>query len=219
MEVIPALLEESAESAHKKLKEHGSIAPVFQIDILDGSLFERSSWHDPYELNLPEEELPYFELHLMTLQPMKHIEAWHTAYPKKLKRVLFHTELSAEELERCISEAQGLQLEIGLALSPEADLAPVLTHAGQLERVLVLGVHPGASGQSFLGARVLERIESLRAEFADLTVAVDGGVNAKTAKNIIAAGAHSICAASAIWTDNTTESIKTLTEVALAAGE
>lgn len=215
MNIIPAILETDAEAAREKLAKYASLAPEFQIDVLDGSLFSRSSWSDPYELGLPEEKLPFIELHLMTLAPAKHIVAWHTAYPKKLKRVIFHGELNGE-LEHHITLAKELGLEIGIALSPGAELDVLQQYADQLERVLVLGVEPGASGQPFLGAPILDRIRNLRARSLDLTIAVDGGVNIETANDIIAAGANTLCAASSIWTDTPKESLKKLTDAALA---
>ena len=68
--------------------------------------------------------------------------------------------------------------------------------------VLVMTVEPGFGGQSFM-YDTMDKVKSIR-EYAinnnlTLDIQVDGGINEKTAKSAIAAGANVLVAGSAVF--------------------
>jgi len=73
-----------------------------------------------------------------------------------------------------------------------------------VDQILVMSVNPGFGGQSFLYGQ-LAKIERLRAMIdetgRDIVLEVDGGVDAKTARDCIAAGATALVAGSAVFRD------------------
>jgi len=60
--------------------------------------------------------------------------------------------------------------------------------------VLFMSVHPGFGGQDFI-ERVLPKIKALR-EIYSGDIEVDGGINDRTAKSVIEAGANILVAGS-----------------------
>ena len=82
----------------------------------------------------------------------------------------------------------------------------------RLHLVLMMSVNPGFGGQSFIEAQ-LEKIRRVRRMIGDrpIELEVDGGVNAETARKVIAAGADVLVAGSAVFQgDDYVETINAL---------
>jgi ribulose-phosphate 3-epimerase len=101
-----------------------------------------------------------------------------------------------------IRKAKDLGLRIGLAVNPETPVERLFPHLDELDNVLVMSVHPGWAGQSFL-PEALPKIEAARSEIErrglSIDVEVDGGINEETGRRCIAAGASVLAAASSIF--------------------
>lgn len=91
----------------------------------------------------------------------------------------------------------------GLAISPDTDVDRLLPFLPYVGHVLVMGVHPGYSGQKFIPEtidrvkRVVCAIKDL--ELTDVTVGVDGGVGLDNAAELVRAGASVLSVGSAIY--------------------
>ena len=70
----------------------------------------------------------------------------------------------------------------------------------RVDLVLIMTVNPGFGGQSFLPS-MLPKITAMRAMIGDrnIRIEVDGGINADTAKQAIAAGADILVAGSSVF--------------------
>lgn len=64
--------------------------------------------------------------------------------------------------------------------------------------VLIMTVHPGFGGQSFL-ASCLPKVSALRDRYPELYIEVDGGLSEKTVDQAAEAGANVIVAGSAVF--------------------
>jgi len=85
----------------------------------------------------------------------------------------------------------------GLSLRPRTAaeaLKPFLDH---LDLILVMSVEPGFGGQAFM-PDMIPKVRSLRAWFAG-DIAVDGGINAQTARQMREAGANVLVAGTYIF--------------------
>ncbi len=198
MTILPAVLAHTEAECKAHLFHRGlrAVAPVWHIDVLDGSMFDATCWADPKVIGTWE-HLPDIELHIMTHNPLPIIDAWHANVPT-LRRVIFHAEV-ARPLGAIIERATNLKLETGLALNPETRLERVEHHLHNLDVVQMMGISPGASGRPFAGDSVLAKIKRSRSLFPDLLVSVDGGVSVGTIGAIAAAGAGRVACSSALW--------------------
>ena len=87
---------------------------------------------------------------------------------------------------------------VGLALNPETDVQTIMPFVDQLDYVLIMSVHPGFGGQSFI-PEVLDKVRFLRENFPDLEIQIDGGINAETSKEAVQAGVTNLVAGSFIF--------------------
>ncbi len=103
---------------------------------------------------------------------------------------------------RTLQLIKSLGKRAGLALNPGTPVEVVEYLLGDVDLVLVMSVNPGFGGQSFI-ARQLDKIRALRARIdasgRRIDLEVDGGINAETARAVIAAGADVLVAGSATF--------------------
>lgn len=195
MDIIPAILAKSTSDFEQKIQSDlMGIVPWIHIDVMNGTFTDQTCISHP--TLIPDDFKPHIELHLMVNNPLTHIEEWlvHPAF----KRAMIHFEADCD-LTNIILQMNEYKKECALAISPGTPLERLTPFANQVSRFLVMGVNPGASGQSFLGEPILERIRTLRNTYPDHKIEVDGGVSFATTPLLQKAGVHAACASSAIW--------------------
>ncbi|MDR2957241.1 MAG: ribulose-phosphate 3-epimerase [Coriobacteriales bacterium] len=93
----------------------------------------------------------------------------------------------------------------GLALNPDTPVELALPWIDQIDLVLLMSVHPGFGGQSFIHSTV-EKIATVSkaaaANAPGLLIEVDGGINASTAALAVEAGANILVAGNAIFAES-----------------
>jgi ribulose-phosphate 3-epimerase len=107
-----------------------------------------------------------------------------------------------ELIHTLISRIHAAGRKAGLSLNPNTPPEAVFPFLSELDLVLVMSVHPGFGGQSFIFDSV-ERIETIanaiRARGASALIEVDGGINEQTAPLAVAAGARILVAGNAVF--------------------
>jgi ribulose-phosphate 3-epimerase len=206
-EVIPAIIAKNFDELKEKIELVEQYVKWVQIDVMDGDFVPNTTWNNPEDLKQYSPDV-FMEAHLMISQPEKHIEQWIEA---GIKRIIFHIEATSNETAGDIVRiCRDNKMEVGIAINPKTPQSSLTLTAGQApqatagieilypDMILVLGVTPGFGGQEFK-FEVLEKIQALRAECPQLTIGVDGGMNPKTAKQAVDAGANIIVAGSHIY--------------------
>ena len=196
--VVPALLVQNEHTFRKRIHNAAlrQLAPLWQIDIMDGSFTHETSWADPRVIATMA-PLPDFELHLMIERPLEAIATFQEYIPS-VKRAIIHAEIQ-EPLRPLIREIKNLDLEVGLAINPSTNIKPLLNEIETCNIIQVMGVYPGASGQKFLRHRTIRHIKQIRKYAPHVLISVDGGVHMDTAKNVVTAGARQLCVSSELW--------------------
>ena len=115
--------------------------------------------------------------------------------------ISFHPE-ATRHVDRTISLIRELGCRPGLALNPATSLDCLDYTLSHLDLVLVMSVEPGFGGQKFMPS-ALDKLRWLKAEKdrrgLKFLLEVDGGVDAATAPQCVAAGADVLVAGSAIF--------------------
>lgn len=115
--------------------------------------------------------------------------------------VTFHPEASLH-VDRTLQLIRSLGMKAGLALNPATPLHLIDHVMDRLDLVLLMSVNPGFGGQAFIESS-LPKIELLRkrldASGRDIWLEVDGGVNVRNIRRVVAAGADTVVAGSAVF--------------------
>jgi len=203
-EIIPSLLVDSKEEFERRLRLIENDAAVVQVDVLDGSKHDATSWFDAEAVAAMNPKCK-FELHLMIENPLPVIEAWSQHVPGTI-RAIIHAELDRPIGTIIELIHQNHKLEAGLALNPETPIDEIIHLIPHLDEILIMGVHPGASGQDFgdtkhkiSGEAILEKIERVHHRYPNLVIGIDGGVTLKRIPGMIERGALRLATASAIF--------------------
>jgi ribulose-phosphate 3-epimerase len=209
-ELLPGILAYSEADFKAQLLYPGlkQLAPTFHVDILDGSMFGAKCWADPSIVG-QWANLPAIEIHCMVSEPDKHIEAWHKHVPS-LKRAIIHQH-TRQATVPLLKQLNAYKLELGLAINPHDSIERL--PAELMDVLMLMGVEPGKSGQSFLGEPILAKIRRGKKLYPGLKLALDGGISFTTVTAIMQAGANRLVASSAIWKEeNPLEACQNLLE-------
>ncbi|MBI3345693.1 MAG: ribulose-phosphate 3-epimerase [Burkholderiales bacterium] len=116
--------------------------------------------------------------------------------------ITFHPEASLH-VDRTLQLIRSLGMKAGLALNPATPMHLIDHVMDRLDLVLLMSVNPGFGGQAFIESS-LPKIELLRKRIdttgRDIWLEVDGGVNTRNIRRIVAAGANTVVAGSAVFT-------------------
>lgn len=135
------------------------------------------------------------DVHLMIEDPERQVDAFVKAGADAIS---FHVEATphAHRVAAQIREAGALA---GIVLNPGTPVEAIGAVATEVDFVLCMSVNPGWGGQRFIPTST-ERLRRLREMLPDaVALQVDGGVDARTAPEVAAAGANLLVAGSAVF--------------------
>ncbi len=174
------------------------------VDVMDGHFVPNLSMGPIVVQALKRTtDLP-LDVHLMITDPEKYLEPFVKA---GADHISFHVEVGGDTLGM-LQWLRDQDVGCGIAVNPDTPVERVFEYLPHVDMVLVMTVHPGFGGQSFLGEnlekvrRVREKENELR-EAGDLNreldIEVDGGIDAETITESKAAGANVYVAGNSIF--------------------
>lgn len=134
------------------------------------------------------------DVHLMVKNPEKVVDDYIRA---GADIITFHPEV-CKSPKKLIDHIKEKGVMVGLALNPEIPVKKIEKFLGDIDRVLVMTVHPGKGGQKMLKTPI-KKIKFIRKKQSMIHIAVDGGVNDKTASSVIEAGANILVSGSYVF--------------------
>jgi ribulose-phosphate 3-epimerase len=163
-------------------------ADAFHLDVMDGHFVPNISFGPALVKSVRARTKLPLDVHLMIQEPAKYVEAFARAGGDTL---VFHLEADVRP-EELISQVKALGVKVGAALRPDTPLERAVPWLPKLDQLLVMSVHPGFSGQSFI-AEALPKLQDARRHLdrisspADLSI--DGGIVPETAHRAAEEGA------------------------------
>ncbi|MDD5097567.1 MAG: ribulose-phosphate 3-epimerase [Candidatus Omnitrophica bacterium] len=189
----------------KKVERAG--ADLIHVDVMDGH-FVPNITIGPVVVKFIRKstKLP-LDVHLMIENPQKYVGAFVNAGSNMIT-----VHIETVSLKQLADIGKGLKrhgVKLGISLNPQTPLAKIKKALPLVDFVLVMSVNPGFGGQAFIPS-ALSKIKQLRLIFKK-DIAVDGGINNITAKQVKLAGANILAAGSYIFSaKNTKQAIDSL---------
>ena len=181
------------------------------IDIMDGKFVSNKTWTTSEVKKFTSYSTLPLEVHLMVNNPSKYIEDYALM---NTSIIIFHYE-AVKDINEKINKVKLYGLKVGIAINPETNINVLIPYLNMIDEVLIMSVHPGKSGQSFI-EESLEKISVLKNIILEgnykTIISVDGGINNETGLLCKDAGADELVSASYIQKD-IINNIKTLKNI------
>ncbi|MFA5349861.1 MAG: ribulose-phosphate 3-epimerase [Candidatus Omnitrophota bacterium] len=189
----------------KKIERAG--ADLVHVDIMDGHFVPNITIGPVVVKYIRSSTRLPLDVHLMIENPAKYIGAFINAGSDM---ITVHIEVVAlKELAAIARVLKKNGIKLGISLNPATPLSRIKKALPLVDFVLVMSVNPGFGGQAFIPS-ALNKIRQLRAIFKK-DIAVDGGINNVTGRQVRQAGANILAAGSYIFgAKNTKKAINSL---------
>lgn len=199
IQIAPSIL--SADFANlerdvRMISEAG--ADWIHVDVMDGHFVPNLTIGPAHVKMLKRVTDVPLDVHLMIDNPEVQVP-WYIDAGADSVTVHVETCDNAATMLRVIGDAG---VKAGISLNPETDASALEGLLGLADMVLVMSVHPGFGGQSFIEsspAKIAAIVEMCKAEGAAPLIEVDGGIGVGTAPLVSAVGADVLVAGSAIF--------------------
>lgn len=170
-------------------------ADLLHVDVMDGHFVANLTIGPAVVRDIRKVTKLPLDVHLMIEHPEKFIDAFLLAGSDM---ITVHIEVcSINTLRALRRKLKSKRVKFGISLNPATPLLKIKPVLNLVDFVLVMSVIPGFGGQKFISA-VLPKIKKLRSEYKG-DIAVDGGINEKTGKLVVEAGANILAAGSYIF--------------------
>jgi ribulose-phosphate 3-epimerase len=169
-----------------------------QVDVMDGRFVPRITFGPPVVEALRSVVSAPLDVHLMIVEPERHLADFARA---GADRLVVHQE-ACLHLHRVLQSIHELGAEAGVAINPSTPLCVLEELLDLTDVIQVMTVNPGFGGQPFIHSQV-DKIRRLRQMLDDrglqIPIAVDGGIDPRTAPLVVEAGATVLVAGSSIY--------------------
>ena len=195
VEVVPSILSADAGRLADQVAEaERGGADRIQVDVMDGHFVPNLTFGPVVvEAVRRSTRLP-IEAHLMVERPELFLEAF-----VKAGATLIEVQVEATtSLYRTVQTIRELGAGAGVAINPGTSVEDLREILPYVELVNVMTVEPGFGGQKFI-PHSPEKIRRVRALSKDIEIEVDGGIDARTAPLVVAAGATLLVAGNSVY--------------------
>ena len=193
IKISPSILSADFSKLGEEIQKLES-ADYIHIDVMDGHFVPNLTFGTKLIKDIRKYTDKVFDVHLMVDNPDFYIPNLTDA-----DIITVHYE-SCIHLNRTINEIKKIGKKVGIALNPSTNENVLKYVLDDIDLILVMTVNPGFGGQKFINSQ-LEKIKNIKNLIGDrkIEIEVDGGIDDKTSKLVIEAGADVLVSGSYIF--------------------
>jgi ribulose-phosphate 3-epimerase len=197
IKIAPSLLSADFARLADELETVAS-ADLLHLDVMDGHFVPNLTIGPAVVKALRGKTKLPFDCHLMISEPQNYIDRFLEAGADMIS---IHVE-AEPHLQRALQMIRDGGAKAGIAINPATSAETLTTAIEFCDYVLAMTVNPGFGGQKFIEPVVpkIRHISRLiRERGLRVDIEVDGGIDARTAPHVVAAGATILVAGSAVF--------------------
>jgi ribulose-phosphate 3-epimerase len=172
-------------------------ADILHLDVMDGRFVPNITFGPLLVESLRKVTKLPFDLHLMIVEPERHIEAFAEA----ADTINVHIEVSPH-INRTLDAIHRLGKRAGVCLNPGTSISAIEESLPDADQVMVMTINPGWGGQQMI-PRQLEKVARIRklldAGGYRADIEIDGGVKVSNALQCAQAGASVLVCGSSVF--------------------
>lgn len=188
-------------------------AKWIHIDVMDGHFVPNITIGPVIVASIRKVSKLLFDCHLMIENPEDYISQFAKA---GADLITIHAECD-NDLKTTIQKIKDSRCLAGISVNPETPLDVIYEVIPDVDLILIMSVHPGFSGQSFIKdvlPKIKQAEELIQKTKKKIYLQVDGGINKENAGIIKENGADVLVAASFIFkSSNYAEAIRQLKDL------
>ena len=210
IEIVPSILSADFASLADEIRQVAAAGvKMIHLDVMDGHFVPNITIGPPVVAKLRKHSDLFFDTHLMITDPEKYIPDFIKA---GADNITFHIEVTKEP-ERIVDMIHKAGRSASITLNPETPVETIEKVAPMCDMVLVMTVHPGFGGQSFIHEAAKKCIRVREIVGPNIRVEVDGGIDPTNAGIVVSYGADTLVAGNAIFgKPNRAVAIKAITD-------
>lgn len=163
------------------------------IDVMDGVFVPNISIGFPIIKAVKDNTDKVLDVHLMIVDPDRYIDRCKEF---GADIVTVHYE-ACRHLHRTVAAIKAAGMKAGVSINPHVPVSVLEEILPYLDLVLIMSVNPGYGGQAFIETSV-DKVRKLKKMIVDggydVTIEIDGGVNERTGRLLVDAGADALVA-------------------------
>ena len=180
---------------------------MLHVDVMDGMFVPSISFGMPVIESIRPCTNMIFDVHMMVVDPERYIEDIRKSGADIIS---FHVE-ACKNIIDTLQKIKEMGAVPALAINPETPMETLRPYLSYVEEVVVMSVHPGFGGQSFIEEsfdRICE-LDRMRKEMGlEFSIEVDGGIKLSNVEKVLDCGADIIVAGSAVFKDDIADNVR-----------
>jgi len=187
----------------KKVEKAG--VDMLHVDVMDGVFVPNITLGPPVIKCIRENTGLFMDVHLMITRPDRLLKSFIESGADSIN---VHVE-ECPHLDRTLNYIKEAGKKTAVALNPSTPLATVENVLGLVDMILIMTVNPGFGGQGFISDMIykIQRLKKMIEDYKKLKgmhdrvidIQVDGGINLKTAQEVVGAGATVLSVGTSIF--------------------
>ena len=155
-------------------------ATRLHLDVMDGHFVPNITFGPFIVAAIRKAAGSHLDVHLMIEQPHRYLQKFVEAGADAE---------ASDNLRRDLEAIRDLGAQAGVALNPDTPFAQIEPCLEAIDYVLIMSVYPGFGGQNFIDSALTNMVHAVQARSnGNYLVAVDGGVNLTTVKQVFDTG-------------------------------